>query len=218
VSVDIIIPSWSFDDASRELAEGCIDNMRETAPNATLVLSHSGDLPANADKADRVLRMDPPQGWATACNVAFLVTDNPWIVVGSVDIRMEPGWLEGMLELADERTIVSPIDVKKGRRRHWDATERGSFWGGWYLFHRSALETVGVLDGFHFRQTADMDWGIRAKVAGYRTVRAESVHASHIAPHHTMEKRAKHPMNSYARTAFRSKWKAIHLGAWERKQ
>lgn len=216
--IDIIVPTWVFDDESKALVEGCLDNLRETTAGEAvhLVLSHSGPLPDNVELADEVFRMDPPQGWAAALNHAFLLTVSPWIAVGSSDIRMPAGWLPGMLERADPTTIVSPIDVKKGQRRTWDATERGSFWGGFYLFHRQALADVGLLDGYGFRHMADMDWGIRALEAGYRTVRAENVHAAHVSPHHAMKQREADPINALIRGRFVQRHGATHLGAWER--
>lgn len=220
MTTDIIIPSWVFDEDSRALAEGCLENLRGTTHHADvrITLSHSGDLPDNANQADQIIRMDPPQGWAAACNAAFLATESAWIVVGSADIRLSRGWLEEMHLVARARpdTIVSPIDVKRGERRQWDATERGSFWGGFYLFHRSVLAVVGLLDGYGFRHMADMDWGIRAQMAGLRTVRAENVHAEHISPHRSMVKREGDPMNAVVRAKFVERYGTTHLGAWER--
>lgn len=216
--IDVIIPSWVFDEESWELLKGCIQNLRTTTERheLTLTVSHSGPRPEGLD-VDRLIVMNPPQGWAAACNAAFLATEAEWIVVGSTDIRVDVGWLGRLRKHAtDERTIVSPIDVKKGRRREWDATERGSFWGGFYLFHRSALEEVGLLDGYRFRHMADMDWGIRAQMAGYRTVRALDVEAQHISPHHATVVREGDPMNALVRKDFIASHGATHLGAWER--
>lgn len=220
MSTDVIIPSWVFDDESMQLVEECIDNIREvtgTVHDYRLILTHTGPLPKNADQADMVITMEPVQGWAASLNHAFMVTDGEFIVAGSTDIRVRPGWLEEMLRLgADGNTVVSPIDVKKGERRVWDATERGSFWGGWYLFPRTALERVGLLDGYAFRHMADMDWGLRAKQSGLQTVRALKVKAKHIRPHHTLKRRAGDPMNAIVRERFIKKWGTTHLGAWER--
>ena len=219
MSVDIIIPSWVFDDQSRQAAEECLANLRATTdPDSVYItLTHSGELPINANLADSVSVMDPPQGWAAAVNHALLTTRHPWIVVGSTDIRLPAGWLPGLLEAAaDGVTIVSPIDTKRGVRRHWDATERGSFWGGMFLFHRPILAKVGLLDGYGFRHMADMDWAIRAQMAGYRTVRAEKVHAEHVQPHRTMTVREGDPLNAVVRDAFVRKYGTTHLGAWER--
>lgn len=90
---------------------------------------------------------------------------------------------------------------------------RGSFWGAWFCFPRRILDTVGFFDGYTMRRLADMDWAVRARKAGFRTVRVD-VRAQHVAPHHT-KKAHPDPHDTVVRAAFRERHGFDRFGSWE---
>lgn len=185
----IIIPAWAWDDHTRQLAVDTARNIRNTTTGQyELIVVYAGvDAENLPELCDQFIRIDPPQGWAAASNIGLLAAEGSYLVVGSVDIRVPKGWLPTMRDAAGKRTVVSPHDYKANgkTRRQWDQTGRGSFWGGWFLFHRRILETVGFFDGYMMRRKADMDWALRARYAGFDTVRVP-VKARHVEPHHTL--------------------------------
>lgn len=212
----MVIPAWCWDEATLELLRGCVANVRATAPDAELVVVYAG-VPTPwslEEEVDQWVRIDPPQGWAAAANIGLLHSSGDYLVVGSVDIRLPEGWLEALRDAAGESAVASPIDVKRGVRRVWDATMRGSFWGGWFLFHRSILHEVGYFDGYAMRRLADMDWAIRARELGYATVRVESVGAEHVAPHHTLQAHPD-PHDDIVRRAFLERHGHDRFGSYE---
>lgn len=217
----IVIPAWCWDEPTRELARGALQNVRDATPadevELAMIYAGVGGTEELEELCDVWRRVDPPQGWAAASNIGMLLTSGEYVVVGSTDIRVEPGWLEEMRAAAsDGATVVSPHDYKTDgvTRRKWDTTMRGSFWGAWYLFPRHMLDSVGYLDGYAMRRMADMDWAIRARKLGFRTVRVP-VAARHIEPHHTL-KAHPDPMDDMVRDRFKARHEGFdRLGSWE---
>lgn len=213
----IIIPAWCWDEHTLQMAIDGVDNIRSTAGSRfeyEVIMVYAGIDPGIIlpPKLDHFQRMDPPQGWAVASNIGMLLSGCDHYVIGSTDIRVPDGWLPKMLECAKDDAIVSPLDFKKGKRREWDATMRGSFWGGWFLFHGSIINRIGYLDPTMHR-LADMDWALRARKAGIPTVRV-AVEAEHILPHHTQQAHP-NPFDSIVRKMFVERHGVERFGEWE---
>lgn len=217
MKTSIVIPAWCWDEPTRLMAAEGMKNIRDTTDgDYELIVIYAGVDPGSIpDDVDEFNRIDPPQGWAAASNIGLIAAYGDHLVVGSTDIRMPPGWLPTLLEAAGTDGIASPLDYKADgvTRRTWDATMRGSFWGGWFLFPRRILDAIGYLDGYQMRRMADMDWAIRARQAGFRTVRAD-VRARHIAPHHTNNAHPD-PHDEVVRSAFNTRHGADRFGSWE---
>lgn len=212
MTTSLIMPSWAFDEQTVQMTEDALENVRRTTGRLEVIAVHSG-LKANLHKADRVIRIDPPQGWAASVNMGLLRARGDLLCVGSIDVYMPKNWLPAMVPYA-KLGIVSPLDIKDGKRRVWDATERGSFWGAWFMFPRTVLAKIGYLDGYAMRRMADMDWAIRARKAGISTTRCE-VEAKHIAPHHS-DKAHPDPLHDLVKVAFRERHGCDYFGQWER--
>lgn len=218
MTTSIVMPVWAFNPHARDLARGVAVNIRETTPEPhELVMVYAGEDPQDIPgMCDRFIAINPPQGWAAASNIGLLHATGEYLVVGSSDIRVPAGWLPALIEAAGDDAIASPLDYKRDgkTRRHWDQTMRGSFWGGWFLFPRRILDTIGYLDGYTMRRLADMDWAVRARKAGFRTVRAD-VKARHIEPHHTNNAHPD-PHDNLVRDAFAARHEgADRFGSWE---
>jgi len=164
VSVSVVIPAWCWDDETVELLDGAITNIRKTS-NAEVVVVYAGTEEGAwvARRADQRVVINPPQGWAAASNMGLLRAKGDFLAVSSVDVRLPEGWAPDLADAARTDGIASPLDFKGKTQRTWDRTERGSFWGAFFLFHRTLLEKVGYLDGYRMRRMADMDWAIRAR-------------------------------------------------------
>lgn len=220
MKASIIVPAWCWDDATVALLDGAISNIRSTThPDAYEIIVAYAGIPAGeevARRADAVIVMNPPQGWAFASNLGLLHARGQYLVVGSIDVRLPDGWLPALIDAAGTDGIASPLDYKKGgvTRRRWDRESRGSFWGALFLFPRSILADVGYFDGYAMRRYADMDWAIRARKAGYRTTRAD-VRAQHVAPHHAL-KAHPDPHDGIVYAEFKKRHEGhARLGTWE---
>lgn len=216
MSLSVVIPAWCWDAETLAMAEGALVNVAATS-DAERVMVYAGVEPSRKVRrlADKLVVINPPQGWAAATNIGLLYPETDYVAVGSVDIRLPAGWAETMIAAAGDDTVVSPRDYKGAVRRSWDKHERGSFWGAFFLFPRRVLEEVGYLDGYAMRRYADMDWAIRARKAGFKTARAD-VRAQHVAPHHTM-KRHPDPHDAEVVKAFKRRHEGHErFGTWER--
>ena len=146
-----------------------------------------------------ILRLDRNYGFTGACNRALaeiLTTDARYVLFLNDDTEVTPGFLEPLVELADERTLVAPITYLAGRpgelddavgefdwlRGTWKSHVLGTAGGSEYrsvhevgnanlsclLVPIEAFAAAGLLDEAFFVYYDDTDFCRRVRDAGFR--------------------------------------------------
>lgn len=166
------------DNGSRD---GSAAHVREHWPQAELL-----EIPDNV-------------GVAAALNRGVALADCEYVALLNNDLELEPGWLGALVAVLDAHPRAATATGKMlsfHRRDHLDgagdqlmwsgaATHRGygepdrgqydepaevfSPCAGAALYRRSALDAVGGFDEDFFAYLEDVDWGLRAQLAGYES-------------------------------------------------
>lgn len=138
-------------------------------------------------------------GVAAALNVAVAAAGGEYVALLNNDIELEPDWLEELVSALDRHPDAATVAGKLlnfHRRQEIDAAgdvftrsatafgrgsgepDRGQYaaeeevfapTAGAALYRASALAEVGPFDESFFAYFEDVDWGLRAQHAGYRS-------------------------------------------------
>lgn len=130
-----------------------------------------------------VIRNDDNLGCAAAWNQGIETAGSAWVLFLNNDVIVTSGWLEGMLEFAEEKRvdIVSPAiregacdyDIDRYAEAFVTRMKRrariGVADGICFLVRRTVFEKVGRFDeNFRVGQFEDVDFFKRAAIAGFR--------------------------------------------------
>jgi GT2 family glycosyltransferase len=157
-----------------------------------------------------VLALPSNVGFATAVNRGVSATEGEYVALLNNDVELEPDWLGELVAALDEhrdaasatpkllryhdRELLdgagddlswSGVCTRRGYRRpdagQYDVPEEVfSACGGAALYRRSALERIGPFDEDFFAYLEDVDWGFRARLAGYGCRYVPSSRAYHM--------------------------------------
>jgi GT2 family glycosyltransferase len=157
-----------------------------------------------------VLALPDNVGFASAVNRGIAVTQGEYVALVNNDVEVEPDWLRELVAALDaypEAASATPKllsyrarDVLDGAgdelswsgvctRRGYRRRDTGQFdtpeevfsaCAGASLYRREALERIGPFDEDFFAYLEDVDWGFRARLAGYGCRYVPSALAYHI--------------------------------------
>ncbi len=144
-----------------------------------------------------VLEGTTNRGFAVTVNRGLSATDSEYVAILNTDVELEPDWLELLVATLDRypraaaatgKTLASHDRSRldgAGDQLRWSggATRRGhgaldrgqydqpeeviSACAGFALYRRSAFDVVGLFDEGLIAYYEDVDWGLRAQLAGY---------------------------------------------------
>jgi GT2 family glycosyltransferase len=157
-----------------------------------------------------VLALTNNVGFAAAVNRGVSATEGEYVALLNNDVELEPDWLGELVAALDQhrdaasatpkllsyhdRELLdgagddlswSGVCTRRGYRRpdagQYDVPEEVfSACGGAALYRRSALERIGPFDEDFFAYLEDVDWGFRARLAGYGCRYVPSSRAYHM--------------------------------------
>ncbi len=147
-AVSVIIPTWKGRDLLAENLPPLLEALGEDSRHEVLVMengSHDGtaELLRSRFPTVRVVELGSNLGFARACNLGASMTRNDIVVMLNSDMRVAPGFLEGLLAgFTDPRvfSVSGRIDMEDPSRPR---EETGLTWGRW---HRGALHLEHVDD------------------------------------------------------------------------
>jgi GT2 family glycosyltransferase len=160
--------------------------------------------------AVRVVALSDNRGFAAAVNVGIECSDAEFVALVNNDVELEPGWLETVVEALDRHPAAGSVASKLiewSRRNVLDGAGDLVGWDGYCvrrgkgerdrgqydssprvlsacaaaaLYRRRALDDVGPFDESFFAYIEDVDWGLRAQLAGWECVYEPRAVAYHI--------------------------------------
>ncbi len=195
--VTFIIPHWN----NYPLLEKCLLSLRgQTCKDFSVTVVDNGSTDGSPGLLKdrfpevRLLRLSSNFGFARAANLGMASCRSPYLAFLNNDVRLEPAWLERMLQKAEahpetgaiasklyrEGTILSSTGNRIlksgfGRDRGWGEIDRGQydagdrvFWasGAACLIHARLFAEVGDWDEDFFAYFEDIDLGMRAHLRG----------------------------------------------------
>jgi GT2 family glycosyltransferase len=158
----------------------------------------------------RVVSLDRNIGFAAAVNRGIERGNGEYVALINNDVELEPHWLEITVATLDEHRDAGSVASKllEWERRNvldgagdlvgWDGycvrrgkgeRDRGQYDGSRRvlsacaaaaLYRRRALEDVGPFDESFFAYIEDVDWGLRAQLAGWDCVYEPTAVAYHV--------------------------------------
>ena len=148
----------------------------------------------------RVVALERNRGFAAAVNVGIERSDAEYVALVNNDVELEPHWLEIVVAALDRDPGVGSVASKLlewSRRNVLDGAGDLVGWDGYCvrrgkgerdrgqydrsprvlsacaaaaLYRRRALDDVGPFDESFFAYIEDVDWGLRAQLAGWDCV------------------------------------------------
>lgn len=171
-----------------------------------------------------VIRNAENLGCAASWNQGVRASRGDWAVILNNDVIVSRGWLEGLLEFAEEKgmDIVSPA-IREGEynydigeygsrfvRRMRDVFRSGVADGICFMVRRRVFEQVGPFDeNFRIGQFEDADFFRRAERAGFRlgtTGRSFIHHFGSVTQDSLRREKAERPYEAENRAYYRKKW------------
>jgi GT2 family glycosyltransferase len=158
----------------------------------------------------RVVALDDNRGFAAAVNVGIESSTAEFVALVNNDVELEPGWLEIAVDALDRHPGAGSVASKllEWSRRNvldgagdlvgWDGycvrrgkgeRDRGQYDGSprvlsacaaAALYRRRALDDVGSFDESFFAYIEDVDWGLRAQLAGWDCIYEPTAVAYHV--------------------------------------
>ncbi|MGO9374655.1 MAG: glycosyltransferase family 2 protein [Syntrophobacteraceae bacterium] len=181
----VVIPVYNQLDYTRT----CLESLRTHGKGIReIIVIDNGSMNSMAEYVSgldyvRFIRNEENLGCAAAWNQGLNAARSPWVLFLNNDVVVTSGWLEGMLEFAEEKRvdIVSPairegacnydIDsyAEKFVTRMKSHARIGVADGICFLVRRAVFEKVGGFDeNFLIGQFEDVDFFRRAAMAGFR--------------------------------------------------
>ncbi|MBN2453522.1 MAG: glycosyltransferase family 2 protein [Candidatus Omnitrophica bacterium] len=195
---DIIIPVWNQPEHTRT----CIEHIvRNTKFPYRLILVDNGSSAETKEYLEKLavesagkllIRNENNMGFVKAVNQGLKASDAPYVCVMNNDTIPARGWLENMIEFAEEHPDVgllnpqcdghgsAAIDTHAERlaRNKGAYMEMNQCFGYCMLIKREVIDKIGYLDeAFGVGNYDDTDYSMRAGKAGYRCV---NVHSSYV--------------------------------------
>ena len=232
--VDIVIPVLD----QLHYTERCLQTLREhTGLPLHVVVVNNGSKDGTAGflaTCDwlEVIANETNRGCAAAWNQGIRAGSSDWVVVLNNDVVLPHGWLEGLLDYAEETgtDIVSPgmregkedYDVESYAREFMSVMKgtarRGEAHGVCFAVRRRVFERIGYFDeNFTIGGSEDTDFFWRAKGAGLTlatTGRSYLHHFGSVTQEYVKATITKRCYGPEHRAYFRTKWKLT----WWRRQ
>lgn len=231
--ISIVIPLYN----QVAYTQLCIQSLRSAGlEGAEVLLIDNGSSDGTAAYLEtcsdlRVIHNKENLGCAGAWNQGVRETDSEWVVILNNDVIVSPGWLDGLLAVA-ERTrldVVSPA-IREGElnydvavyateysERMKSVMRRGVADGICFMVRRHVFETAGLFDEkFRIGQFEDADFFRRVRNAGFRmgTTGNSFIHHFGSVTQKALKKNMpERPYVAENRAYFRKKWK---LTWWRR--
>lgn len=205
--VSAVIPQWN----RRDLLETLLRSIGEqTRRFDEVIVVDNGSTDDSAGFAERsgacVVRLDRNRGFAAAVNRGIEIARGDWIAILNNDVRLEPEWLQTLLDRAgegwfatgkilsarDPRVIDGAFDeISRAACAHrcgsgktdsayWNrarAIRFASMTAG--LFRRELFSEVGMLDERFVSYLEDVDFGLRCAKRGWGGVYIPEAVAHH---------------------------------------
>ena len=158
----------------------------------------------------KVVAWPENRGFAAAVNEGFRRARGEYVALVNNDVELDPGWLEAMitaLESRDRAASIASRLLEWERRNMLDGAGDLVGWDGYCvrrgqgekdvgqysepgpvvsacaaaaLYRASAFEDVGPFDESFFAYVEDIDWGIRAQLAGWQCFYEPNAVAYHV--------------------------------------
>ena len=158
----------------------------------------------------RVLALDTNRGFAEAVNAGIAAGTSRYVALLNNDVELEPGWLEATTAVLDREPGTASVASKLlewSRRNVLDGAGDLVGWDGYCvrrgkgqrdrgqydesprvlsacaaaaLYRRQALDEVGPFDERFFAYIEDVDWGLRAQLAGWDCIYEPTAVAYHV--------------------------------------
>ena len=158
----------------------------------------------------RVIEWPQNRGFAAAVNEGFKGAGGEFVALVNNDVELDPGWLQAAVTALDRRGDAASIAsrlLEWERRNMLDGTGDLVGWDGYCirrgqgekdvgqysepgpvvsacaaaaLYRKAAFEDVGPFDESFFAYVEDIDWGLRAQLAGWRCFYEPSAVAYHV--------------------------------------
>jgi GT2 family glycosyltransferase len=144
-----------------------IASIQRSSVPVTVTVIDNGGAPDNLDV--RVIRQDRNRGYTGGANAALRdwPRAEPWAIIGSHDLIVEPETFEWMLDDARAKDgIIGPTgDVQTSGTANLANVE----WlpGSCLMIRRECFEAVGFFDEHFGSYGEDADYGLRARDAGW---------------------------------------------------
>jgi GT2 family glycosyltransferase len=167
----------------------CLESLASTVDDSTKILAiDNGSTDGTGEylrglKGISVIDNRSNLGCASAWNQGVRSTNSEWLVILNNDVILSQGWLEGLVEYAEENRadLVSPA-IREGEynydlgkyagefvKRMTHVARPGEAHGICFLVRRRVFETIGLFDeNYRIGQFEDVDFFRRAKAAGFR--------------------------------------------------
>lgn len=184
MDISVVIPVFN----QLRFTKVCFESLKPTLPECSeVIIVNNGSLDGTAEYLSelqdvRVITNKDNMGCAAAWNQGVRASNSPWVAVLNNDIILSSGWLEGLLDFAEEKSldIVSPAfregeynynieDYSKGFIQRMRSVSRmGTAQGVCFMVRRPVFDRIGLFDEkFRIGQFEDADFFRRAKLAGF---------------------------------------------------
>ena len=148
----------------------------------------------------RLVKLPENTGFAHACNLGINAAAAKYVALLNNDTEVEPGWLDELYRAAEKDDRVGMVSSKVlldevtreidsvgmliypdgiGRQRGRGEIDRGQYdreeevlfaHGAAALYRKAMFEEIGVFDEDFFAYAEDTDIGLRARLAGWKSV------------------------------------------------
>jgi N-acetylglucosaminyl-diphospho-decaprenol L-rhamnosyltransferase len=229
MNVAIVVPLFN----QLAYTKKCLQSLTATVDTGTTILvidnsstDGTGEYLASLEEIS-VIHNETNLGCAGAWNQGISNTQSEWVVILNNDVILSWGWLEGLIEFAEESNldVVSPA-IREGDynynieeyarefvRRMSHVSRPGEAHGICFMVRRRVFEKIGLFDeNFRIGQFEDADFFRRANAAGFNlgiTGRSFIHHFGSM----TQKLLGQTPYATENRAYFHKKW---HLTWWRR--
>ena len=159
-----------------EWCASAVESLGKSEPPVAVTVVDNGGAALNV--AARILRQPQNRGFTGGANAAledWLAGDEPWAVIASHDLHVEPHTFAAMLAAATPDVgIIGPSlsTGSEGGRAPDGAVEWLS--GTCLMIRRECAEQVGRFDETFGSYVEDVDYCFRARDAGWRLLRSDA--------------------------------------------
>jgi GT2 family glycosyltransferase len=171
-----VLPVYLIHWNAPEWCQSAVQSIEKSEPPVAVTVIDNGGAPLHL--AARVLRQSENRGYTGGANAAlrdWLEGDEPWAVIGSHDLHVEPHTFAAMLAAAaPDVGIIGPslaLGSAGGRTSDGDVEWLS---GTCLMIRRECAEQFGPFDERFGSYVEDVDYCFRARAAGWRLLRADA--------------------------------------------